>query len=84
MDLKKILNSIADQADNTLRAVSTRKDAQTVLTETLESSYADLDSDERLIVVARVMEILEKEDFFAADPTESDSVWNDGADVEKS
>jgi len=84
MDLEKIINSIADQADNTLSAGSTRKDARTVLTETLESGYADLDPDERLIVVAGVMQILENEDFFAADPTESDSVWNDGADAKES
>lgn len=79
MDLKSIVTEIADQADDLLADITTRKEARTALSEYLKSDFPDLDADDRLIVVARVLKILDDEDFFAAGPSEEDTVWGESA-----
>ena len=82
MDLENLTNEIADRADELLQGVTVRKDARTTLREVLSANHPELEVDERSIVVAGVMRILAEEDFFAADPTETDTVWGDGPDKE--
>jgi hypothetical protein len=79
MDLETLINETADRADDLLSGVSTRKDGRTVLKETLASDHPEMEVDERSIVIAGVMRILDDEDFFAGSPNESDSVWGETA-----
>lgn len=80
MDLDAIINEVADDADDVLSGISVRKDARTTLSEHIQANHAELPPDDRLIVVRGVMKILDKEDFFSADLTKTDSVWGDGPD----
>lgn len=82
MDLEKLTNETADRADELLSGIRVRKDARSVLAEALAADHPELEVDDRSIVVAGVMRILDNEDFFAASPTESDTVWGDGPDEE--
>lgn len=82
MDLEALINQTADRADELLSGISLRKDARTALTESLAADHPELEVDERAIVVAGVIRILDHEDFFAASPTETDTVWSDGPDAE--
>lgn len=78
MDLENLINETADRADDILKGISIRKDARKALAESLAAEHPQLEVDERSIVVAGVMRILDNEDFFAASPTETETVWGDG------
>ncbi|MEZ5278568.1 MAG: hypothetical protein R3F07_19455 [Opitutaceae bacterium] len=80
MDLELIINETADQADDILAEVTSRKEARPVLTEYLKENHPELDPDDRLIVMARVLQILDEEEFFATGANETDSVWGETAD----
>lgn len=80
MDLETLINETADRADDLLSGISTRKDARSVLRETLASEHPEMEVDERSIVVAGVMNVLDEEQFFAASITENESIWGERAE----
>ena len=80
MNFDKIINEVADEADGILAGISVRKDARTTLSEHIQANHSEMPPDDRLIVVRGVMAILDKEDFFGADSTRTDSVWGEGPD----
>ena len=80
MDLDEIINEVADEADGILSGISVRKDARTTLSEHIQANHSEMPPDDRLIVVRGVMAILDKEDFFGADSTRTESVWGEGSD----
>jgi len=79
MDIEAIINEVADEADEILSGTSVRKDARTTLSEHIQTSHSEMPPDDRLIVVRGVMAILDKEDFFKADSTRTESVWGEGS-----
>ena len=79
MDLKSIVTEIADQADDLLVDITTRKEARVALSEYLKSDFPDLDADDRLIVVARVLKILDDEEFVDVGVNEGETVWGESA-----
>ena len=79
MDLQPIINETADQADDILADVTSSKDARSVLTEYLKDAYPKLDPDDRLIVVARILQILDEEEFFSVGVNGEESIWGESA-----
>lgn len=66
MEIQEIINALADEADEILDGVSTKKEARTILRDYLDGNHPELDQTERGQVLAELFEILEGEEFFEA------------------
>lgn len=64
VDLQRIIDDIADQADEFLATASNRAQARAGIEELLTAEHSALAAGERAQVVAGVMAILENEGFF--------------------
>ena len=64
MDLRPIINDIADHADDFLDGVTDRKSAHAGIAEFITIEYNQLSAADRKTVTDRVMAILEDENFF--------------------
>lgn len=80
MEIASIVAVIADQADDILRGVASRREARATIGEHLSSNYQRLSEADRLKVINGVMGILEEEDFFAAG--KNGDQWAEGDDGE--
>lgn len=66
-NLRPIIDEIANQADDFLAGASDRAQARAGIAELLTMDYAQLNPDDRAIVIAGVMSVLEEEDFFGTE-----------------
>ena len=64
MNLKAIIDKVADEADDFLAGASNRAEARAGIAELLNADYAQLSAEDKTLVTDRVMAILEEEDFF--------------------
>lgn len=64
MNLRPIINTIANQADDFLDGVTDRKEARAGIAEFITMEYPKLNADDRKTVSDHVMAVLEDENFF--------------------
>jgi hypothetical protein len=67
MDLRRIIDEIASQADDFLAGMTDRREARAGITELLNADYPKLTAADRKKVAESVMTILENEGFFEFD-----------------
>jgi hypothetical protein len=67
MDLRAIIDEIANQADDFLAGATDRKQGRAGIAELLTVDYNYLSPDDRKTVTDGVMAVLEEEDFFGAE-----------------
>ncbi|MFA5058191.1 MAG: hypothetical protein WC485_08775 [Opitutaceae bacterium] len=67
MNLDRIIDEIASQADDFLAEASNRKEARAGVAELVNADYAALGAADRTAVIERVMAILDREGFFESD-----------------
>lgn len=67
VNLRPIIDEIADRADDFLADVSDRSQARAGISELLTMDYPELNPTDRGTVVAGVMAVLEDEDFFGTE-----------------
>lgn len=65
MDLREIIDDIANQADDFLAYAADRREARAAIAELIATSYPDLSEKTRHVALDGVMHILEDEEFFA-------------------
>lgn len=65
--LRQIIDEIANQADDFLDGATTREQGRAGIAELLTMDYPDLGSEDRALVVAGVMSVLEAEEFFGTE-----------------
>ncbi|HLP02546.1 MAG TPA: hypothetical protein VK163_11030 [Opitutaceae bacterium] len=63
-NVQAVINAAADEADNLLEGVLKPADARPLLLEWLGGKYPGLTQSERDAVVAEVLSVLEREEFF--------------------
>jgi hypothetical protein len=66
MDLRDIIDEIANQADDFLANAADRREARAAVAELIASTYPDLSERARHVALDGVMHILEEEAFFGA------------------
>ena len=64
MNLRPVINHIADQADDFLAGVTDRKEARAGIAEFITIEYPKLNAEDRKTVADHVMAVLEAENFF--------------------
>jgi hypothetical protein len=78
MDLREIIDEIANQADDFLAYATDRREARAAIAELIASSYPDLSEKAKHVALDGVMHILEEEEFFAgAGPLEGHAEVDD-------
>jgi hypothetical protein len=77
MELPRVIEEIACQADDLLAGTQSRAEARAGIVEKLNADYAYLNAAERKKVAVGVMAILEKEGFFEGG-ARSDGIAEDG------
>lgn len=65
MDLREIIDEIANQADDFLAYAADRREARAAIAELIASSHPELSEKTRHVALDGVMHILEEEEFFA-------------------
>lgn len=80
MELKTIINEIADQADDFLDGVTKRDEARAAISEQITLLHPALGGTDRAKVVQGVLDLLDREGFF---DLRSDSDNEDDADAEE-
>ncbi len=71
MNLKGLMDEIANEADSFLAEVDGRKETREALADYVQDNYPDLSHREQNVVVSGVLSILEGEDFFGTDHEEA-------------
>ena len=75
MDLKAIINAVADEADDFLAGVSSKSEARTTVLTYLSDNYPDLSPGDAARVTSGLLTLLENEGFF--DISASGDSWGE-------
>ncbi|WP_221028805.1 hypothetical protein [Actomonas aquatica] len=67
MNLNRLVDEVADNADSFLSDVVGRKETRDAVADHVQENYPDLSRKEQTVVINGVLEILEGEDFFGSD-----------------
>jgi hypothetical protein len=68
MNLDAIIENLASVADDFLEGVTSRDQARAGISEEITLRFVHLSYADRMTVIEGVMEVLEREDFFNAEP----------------
>ncbi|GAB1488842.1 hypothetical protein MASR2M8_12900 [Opitutaceae bacterium] len=82
MNLRSIIEEIANQADDFLEGASNRAEARAGVNELINADYLELGPADRKIVADGVMRILEQEGFFDHAPGENEGDEADESEEE--
>jgi monomeric isocitrate dehydrogenase len=77
MDLKPIINAVADEADDLLAGVSKKNEARIVLLDYLADNHPDLSPGDSARVASGVLALLDQEGFFEI--SAGAESWDEGA-----
>jgi hypothetical protein len=81
MDLKAIINAVADEADDFLVGISSKSEARTAILAYLSDNYPDLNPGDSARVTSGLLSILDNEGFF--DARGPRDVWTADAENER-